>query len=167
MDAPLHPQELVTAVRAAGLALEAERASLYVRRPDAHAGCVLARWRAREDIPDVPRPLMEDWQPEEPELPARDPLFARALEGRPLDAVDDVEHVPPGLADPEHERQFGHRAVLHVNLNGDGELHGVLEVAMTSGPREWSAEDLTCALYWRERMTPLARAAAASRPPRR
>jgi GAF domain-containing protein len=166
MDAPLDPEGLTSAVRAAGLALEAERASLYVRRPEAHAGRVLARWRARDDVPDVPGQLTEAWQPEEPELPERDPLFARALEGRPLDAVDDVEHVPPGLADPDHERQFGHRAVLHVNLNGDGELHGVLEVAMTSRPRVWSAEDLTCALYWRERMTPLARAAAASAPPR-
>jgi GAF domain-containing protein len=154
--------ELDAAVAAAAREVRAERASVYVRRADRREGRVCAWWRAGPGVTPVPEELLGDWAAESDDLPELDPLFARALAGDPIGVVDDVETVAPDVANREHERGFGHRALLHVNLNGDGVLHGVLELAMTSGPRVWSAGDRAAALRWRDVVTPLAVRAAAA-----
>jgi GAF domain-containing protein len=129
--------DLAAIVAGAGAALAADRCWLYARDPARRRGIALVRWLRAVDVADVPRDLWA-WADEAPDLPARDPLFARALAGVPLDAVDDVEAAG---VDAALERALGHRAFLHVNLHRDGELWGTLQPGMTGAPRAWAAAD--------------------------
>jgi hypothetical protein len=108
------------------------------------------RWLSRPGVPDVPAEV-RTWTAEAPDLPARDPLFARALAGVPLDAVDDVE---AGGVDAELEWALGHRAFLHANLHHDGELWGTLQPGMTERPRAWIAADRELVLRVRGDLAP-------------
>jgi len=129
--------ELAAAVRAVGLAFHADRCWLYARDPAAAQGIALVRWLRSPAVPDVPADL-RTWSAEAPDLPATDPLFARALAGEPLDAIADVE---TAAVNRELERALGHRAFVHVNLHAGGELRGVLQPGMTA-PRDWTAGEL-------------------------
>jgi hypothetical protein len=104
------------------------------------------RWLSRPGVPDVPAEV-RTWTAEAPDLPARDPLFARALAGVPLDAVDDVE---AGGVDADLERALGHRAFLHANLHHHGELWGTLQPGMTDAPRSWTPADRDAVLRVRD-----------------
>ena len=148
-------------VRLAGLALGADRCWLYARDPAAGDGVALVRWLRAAGIPDVPDDLRR-WTAEPPGLAARDPLFARALAGTPLDAVDDAA---VARVDAELERALGHRAFVHVNLHLDRVLWGVLQPGMTAGPRAWSAAECARLLALRPVLAPLV--AAAGRAPSR
>jgi hypothetical protein len=128
---------LAAAVRGAGLALGADRCWLYARDPATAQGIALVRWLRAPGIPDVPADL-QVWSAEAPDLAATDPLFARALAGEPLDAIDDVEAAAVNV---RLERALGHRAFVHLNLHAGGELLGVLQPGMTT-PRAWAAEEL-------------------------
>jgi GAF domain-containing protein len=130
----MNPLEIVAAV---GTQLRADRCWLYARDPARRTGIALARWLRAPDISDVPEDIRR-WNRESTDLAARDPLFAHALAGAPLDDVDDIEHTP---VDRELERALGHRAFIHLNLHVDGELWGTLQPGMTSRPRRWSVSE--------------------------
>jgi hypothetical protein len=132
-----HGAALIHAVRDTGLALGADRCWLYARDPATGRGIALARWLRDPATPDVPADL-HDWAPEPDDLADTDPLFARALAGVPLDAVDDVRTAP---VNRELEAALGHRAFVHVNLHRDGALVGVLQPGMTAAPRAWTAAE--------------------------
>jgi GAF domain-containing protein len=117
-----------------GLALGADRCWLYARDPARGRGIALVRWLRTEQVADVPASL-RSWTAEAADLAARDPLFARALSGAPLDAVDDAETAD---VDRELEAALGHRAFLHLNLHAGGRLWGTLQPGMTRGPRAWT-----------------------------
>jgi GAF domain-containing protein len=142
--------ELAAAVRAAGLALRADRCWLYARDPATAEGIALVRWLRAPAVPDVPLDLC-GWRPEPADLAATDPLFARALAGEPLDAIDDVE---TAAVNPDLERALGHRAFVHLNLHAGGELRGVLQPGMTA-PRAWSARELAGLAALRPRLAGL------------
>jgi GAF domain-containing protein len=148
-------------VRRAGRALAADRCWLYARDPAAGAGVALVRWLRAPGVPDVPEAVRR-WSTEPPDLAARDPLFARALAGIPLDAVDDAAAAP---VDAELERALGHRAFVHLNLHVDGVLWGVLQPGMTSAPRAWTATECAQLLGLRPVLAPLV--AAVGREPSR
>lgn len=132
-----HGAALIHAVRDAGLALRADRCWLYARDPATRRGIALVRWLRDEGTADVPADL-HDWAPEPDDLAESDPLFARALAGVPLDAVDDAHAAP---VNRELEDALGHRAFVHVNLHRDGALVGVLQPGMTRAPRAWTAAE--------------------------
>jgi GAF domain-containing protein len=128
--------ELAAAVRAAGRSLGADRCWLYARDPATSEGIALVRWLRAPEVPDVPEDVRA-WSAEAPDLAASDPLFARALAGEPLDAIDDVATAAVNVA---LERALGHRAFVHLNLHAGGELIGVLQPGMVS-PRAWTADE--------------------------
>jgi GAF domain-containing protein len=133
---------LAGAVRAVGKALGADRCWLYARDPEAGAGVALVRWLRAADVTDVPDELRE-WTREAPDLAQTDPLFARALAGIAADAIADVT-----TADVHRplEAALGHRAFVHLNLQHDGRLVGVLQPGMTDAPRIWTELDDLIAL---------------------
>jgi GAF domain-containing protein len=128
---------LAGAVRSVGLALDADRCWLYARDPETATGVALVRWLQTSAVDDVPEDLRA-WSVEPPDLCRRDPLFARALDGAPADAVDDVTEADVDLA---LERALGHRAFLHVNLHTGGLLWGVLQPGMSTRPRAWTPDE--------------------------
>lgn len=96
-----------------GSELGADRCWLYARDPSRRIGIALARWRRSVEVRDVPEDLWQ-WTPEGDDLAEIDPLFARALAGHPLDAIDDAT---TGPCNAELERALGHRAFIHLNLS--------------------------------------------------
>jgi GAF domain-containing protein len=82
-------------------------------------------------------------------------MFAAALRGEAAAFIADTE-APESGVNPEVERKFNHRALVHLNLNADGRLWGILE-PMTTAPRVWSPRDRELCLATRERLTPIAR----------
>jgi GAF domain-containing protein len=128
---------LTGAVRSVGVALAADRCWLYARDPRTATGVALVRWFRTGAVDDVPEDVRA-WSEEPPDLRRRDPLFARALDGAPADAVDDVTEADVDLA---LERALGHRAFVHVNLHADGRLWGVLQPGMSTRPRAWTPDE--------------------------
>jgi GAF domain-containing protein len=157
---------LTGAVRAVGLGLDADRCWLYARDPETASGVALVRWLRTSAADDVPEDVRA-WSEEPAELRRRDPLFARALDGAPADAVDDVTAADVDLA---LERALGHRAFVHVNLHAGGSLWGVLQPGMTTGPRAWTPEERSMLIALRPAFAELVVAAVAggsARPPSR
>jgi hypothetical protein len=142
--------ELAAAVRAAGIAVRADRCWLYARDPATADGIALVRWLRAPGVPDVPADLRV-WSAEAPELATTDPLFARALAGEPLDAIADVE---TAAVDRRLERALGHRSFVHLNLHAEGVLRGVLQPGMTT-PRAWTAAELAALTALRPALTRL------------
>jgi GAF domain-containing protein len=127
-------ERVTGAVRAVGEALAADRCWLYARDPATARGIALACWRRDDSVTGLP-PELSDWQPEAPDLFRTDPLFGRALAGEPLDLIDDVRTAD---VNRELEQALGHTAFAHLNLHHAGELWGVLQPGMTTGPRAWT-----------------------------
>jgi GAF domain-containing protein len=125
---------VIAVVEAVGEALGADRCWLYARDPATRRGIALACWRRDAGVTGLP-PELSEWQPEAPDLPRTDPLFGRALAGELLDLIDDVR---TANVNRELERALGHTAFAHLNLQHDGELWGVLQPGMTTGPRAWT-----------------------------
>jgi hypothetical protein len=148
-------EALAGAVRGVGLALGADRCWLYARDPATRSGVALVRWLRAEDVRDLPEDVRV-WSTEPAELPARDPLLRRARDGVPADVIGDV-----AAADVDHEleRALGHRAFVHLNLEADGALWGVLQPGMTRAPRAWSGEERAALLALRPALAPLVIAA--------
>jgi GAF domain-containing protein len=130
-------QTLARIVRDVGVELEADRCWVYARDPEWRRGIAAVRWLRSPDVPDVPAELT-GWAAEAPDLPAVDPLFARALAGVPLDVVDDAL---TGACNAALESALGHRAFVHLNLQLDGVLWGTVQPGMTAAPRRWSERD--------------------------
>jgi GAF domain-containing protein len=157
---------LAGAVRSVGLALDADRCWLYARDPETATGVALVRWLRTSAVDDVPEDLRA-WSVEPPDLRRRDPLFARALDGAPADAVDDVTEADVDLA---LERALGHRAFVHVNLHAGGSLWGVLQPGMSTRPRAWTPDERAALLALSPAFAALVVAALAGgsgRPPSR
>ena len=148
-------ETLAGAVRGVGLALRADRCWLYARDPRARAGIALVRWLRSPAVADVPEDLCR-WSAEPEELAAVDPLFRRALDGGPMDAIDDATSAPVNLA---MEEALGHRAFVHLNLHAGGALWGVLQPGMTGAPRAWTEAERVALLELRPALAPLVEAA--------
>lgn len=148
------PANLGALVRAFARALEADRCLLYLRDPATNHAAVVACWRRNEQIPDLLPAYFEPWRAEDPAIHTADPMFADGLKGHPAAFIADTE-TDPGV-NPEVERKFRHRALVHVNLNTDGRLWGILE-PMTVTPRAWTAADRAFVMSTRDRLTPRAR----------
>ena len=83
------------------------------------------------------------------------------LDPQPAAFIADTE-TDPGV-NPEVEAKFNHRGLIHLNLNADGRLWGILE-PMTVAPRAWTAADRAFVLALRERLTPRVRDLLAAGP---
>ena len=134
MTADALEETLARIVRDIGVELRADRCWVYARDPRRRHGIAAVRWLRTEEVADVPAELA-DWTAETADLPDIDPLFARALAGRPLDVVDDAL---TGACNPALERILGHRAFVHLNLHVDGVLWGTVQPGMTAAARRWS-----------------------------
>jgi GAF domain-containing protein len=145
--------ELQRIVEDVGVSLDADRCWLYARDPEHRVGIALVRWRRSPDVTDVPENL-NSWTPEAADLPLVDPLFARALGGRPADAIADAN---VDRCNADLERILGHRAFVHLNLHVDGVLWGTLQPGMTTTARHWSEAEQQYLLALRQ---PLARLVA-------
>jgi GAF domain-containing protein len=150
-DADLaEPANLGALVRAFARALDVDRCFLYLRDPSTMRAGVVACWRRAEAIPDLPDRYFAGWFAEDPAVHTDDPMFAGALAGRAADFIADTE-TDSGV-NPAVEAKFHHRALVHVNLNTDGRLWGILE-PMTTSPRDWTPVDRTLVLAVRHRLS--------------
>ncbi|GAB2585607.1 GAF domain-containing protein [Spirosoma areae] len=124
-----------------GKVLNADRCFLYVRQPDREHGRIALCWRKNDTIPDVVQP---DWQPDTTDLPQEDPLFRAAITLNPSVYVADVETAGPDVLNREFERKtFGHRALIHAHITGEGQLWGILQPCLFGSPRYWTDAEKT------------------------
>lgn len=144
-------------VRAFARGLVVDRCFVYLRDPAVRAGRVVVGWRRAVDVADVPDAYFEAWAPEPADGYADDPMFVAALAGHAATYVDDIENAG-GLVNPEVERRYRHRALVHINLFADGSLWGILQPAMSTVPRSWDGADKARVEAARADMTPLAMA---------
>lgn len=144
-------------VRAFGASLSVDRCFLYLREPATFRAAVVVSWRRDAGVPDLPDEYLAGPRDEDPAIHTEDPMFAAALAGQAAAFIADTE-APGAGVNPEVERKFNHRALVHVNLNTDGTLWGILE-PMTTAPRAWTPKDRELVLATREHLTPLAREA--------
>lgn len=115
------------------------RPLLYLRQPDQERGRIAFCWRKDGSIPDVVQP---DWQPDTTDLPQEDPLFRSALDSTKVIYVDDVKTAGPGVLNEAFENKtFGHRALIHAPIHGDGKLWGILQPCVFGQPRQWTDEE--------------------------
>jgi GAF domain-containing protein len=142
-------------VRAFARAIDADRCFLYLREPARNRAGVVVCWRRDEGVPDLPDRYFAGWFDEDPKVHTDDPMFADALRGQPAAYIADTEAAEAGV-NPEVERKFNHRALVHVNLNVDGRLWGILE-PMTVAPRSWTAADRAVIEATRAALTPRVR----------
>ncbi len=143
-------------VQAFGRALAVDRCFLYLRDPATLRAAVAASWRRDGAVPDLPPEYLAGPRLEDTAIHTADPMFAAALAGEAAAFIADTE-APDSGVNPEVERKYNHRALVHLNLNGDGTLWGILE-PMTVAPRAWSLGDRELCLATRHRLTPIARA---------
>jgi GAF domain-containing protein len=137
-ESPEHVLQEV--VRLVGEAVHADRCFLWVRKPSTRQGRAAFVWRRDESVPDV-TPELKAWM-DETRLPAEDPLYAAALARRPSVYVNDVRVAPREVLNRDFEdRYFGHRALIHAHVVGDGELWAVLQPCVYGQPREWKQAD--------------------------
>ncbi|MBM3584445.1 MAG: hypothetical protein FJX36_08505 [Alphaproteobacteria bacterium] len=150
-DADLaEPANLGGLVRAFACALDVDRCLPYLRDPAAMRAGVVVCWRRAEATPDLPERYFAGWFAEDPAIHTDDPMFAGALAGRAADFIADTG-ADSGV-NPAVEAKFHHRALVHVNLNADGRLWGILE-PMTMAPRAWMPADRTLVLAVRHRLS--------------
>ncbi|MEX2648248.1 MAG: GAF domain-containing protein [Alphaproteobacteria bacterium] len=162
-DADLaEPANLGAVVRAFARALDVDRCFLYLRDPESLRAGVVVCWRRSEAVPDLPEAYLAGWWDEDRRIHTEDPMFADALAGHPAAFIADTEAAEAGVS-PEVERKFSHRALVHVNLNADGRLWGILE-PMTVAPRAWSAADRAVVAATRAALSPWAKDLVAAGP---
>ncbi|MBC8151484.1 MAG: GAF domain-containing protein [Bacteroidetes bacterium] len=124
-------------VEQVGRALDADRCFLYLRQPTLQRGRVAVCWRRNETVPDAFQP---DWREDTGDLPDKDPLFRAAITLKPSVYVDDVETAGPDVLNRAFEAEnFGHRALIHAHVTGEGQLWGVLQPCLFGRPRYWTA----------------------------
>ena len=141
-------------VREFAQTLGADRCFLYIRDPRQRLGQIAALWRSAAAVPDLPEETYHLMEPEPEALFTDDPMFKAALAGQPMVVINDVFN-SGGLLNVEFEKSYAHHALLHINLFAGGALWGVLQPAMTSAPRMWSADDLAVASEARTMLSPL------------
>lgn len=122
-----------------GQELQCDRIFLYARSPHSQIGRVPFCWVKSSEIPQVYDP---DWKYEPPSLPARDPMFAAALQAQPSLFIEDVETANPDVVNRDFEHDtFGHRALIHAHLCIEHKLWGILQPCVFEHPRQWSRRD--------------------------
>ena len=130
---------LYEAMSVVGETLNADRCFIYVRQPDQERGRIAFCWRKDGSIPDVVQP---NWQPDTTDLPQEDPLFRSALDSTKVIYVDDVKTAGPGVLNEAFENKtFGHRALIHAPIHGDGKLWGILQPCVFEQPRQWTDDE--------------------------
>ena len=128
-------------VEQVGRALNADRCFLYLRQPLLKRGRVAMCWRKNDTIPDA---LQFDWREDTNGLPDKDPLFRAAITLQPSVYVDDVETAGPDVLNQEFEAEnFGHRALIHAHVTGEGQLWAVLQPCLFGQPRHWTDDEKT------------------------
>jgi GAF domain-containing protein len=128
-------------VEQVGTALDADRCFLYLRQPHLQRGRVAMCWRKNITIPDA---LQPDWREDTDGLPDKDPLFRAAITLKPSVYVDDVETAGPDVLNQQFEAEnFGHRALIHAHITGDGQLWAVLQPCLFNQPRHWTDDEKT------------------------
>jgi GAF domain-containing protein len=148
-------------VREFGMAIEADRCFLYVRHHPSRSGMVAACWLRNQSTLDLPPHDYEPFDPEPDFLHTSDPMFVAALKGMPATFVTDVRDAA-GDVNAAFEEEFNHRSLIHINLNDDQGLWGILQPAMNHTPRVWSDRDRVLVETARQVLTPIV--AAALRP---
>lgn len=124
-----------------GTALNADRCFLYLRQPLLKRGRVAMCWRKNETIPDA---LQPDWREDTDGLSDKDPLFRAAITLKPSVYVDDVETASLDVLNQAFEAEnFGHRALIHAHVTGDGQLWAVLQPCLFGRPRYWTDDEKT------------------------
>ena len=128
-------------VEQVGRTLNADRCFLYLRQPLLKRGRVAVCWRKNDAIPDA---LQPDWREDTDGLPEKDPLFRAAITLKPSVYVDDVETARPDVLNREFEAEnFGHRALIHAHVTGEGQLWAVLQPCLFGQPRHWTDDEKT------------------------
>ncbi len=141
-------------VREVGRALAADRCFLVLRDPRVAQSQFVACWRRTPATPDVDDAAFGPWRAEASH--DDDPMFVAARAGHPVTYVADVKNAG-GLVNPEVERTYRHRALIHINLNDDpAGLWGGLQPAVSFSPRDWTAADRVLVTTVRSRLTALA-----------
>lgn len=126
-------------VEQVGRVLNADRCFLYLRQPLLKRGRVAMCWRKNDTIPDV---LQPDWREDTDGLPDKDPLFRAAITLKPSVYVDDVETAGPDVLNRAFEEEnFGHRALVHAHVTGEGQLWAVLQPCLFGQPRHWTHDE--------------------------
>ncbi|OJH42688.1 GAF domain-containing protein [Cystobacter ferrugineus] len=136
-----HPEQLLNeVVRRVGEGVHADRCFLWVRQPATRRSRGAVVWRRDESVPDL-TPEQREWI-DETLFPPEDPLYAAALAHWPSVYVNDVRTAPREVLNRDFEdRYFGHRALIHAHIVGEGELWGILQPCVFGQPREWTPED--------------------------
>lgn len=148
---------LAEVVRRVGEALRADRCFLCLRHPPTRQSRGAFVWRREDSIPDL-TPEQKEWS-DETVLPPEDPLYAAALAHRPSVYVDDVRTAPRELLNRYfEERSFGHRALIHAHIVGEGELWGILQPSVFGRPRAWTPSDKALMEPLLPRLVPVVRA---------
>jgi GAF domain-containing protein len=119
--------------------LQADRCFLYVRDPQKEKGRIEFCYCRNMAVPNVKEP---EWKNDTRELPLEDPLFAAALQAKPSVYIEDVEKADPAVVNRDFEaKTFGHRALIHAHITGNGQLWGILQPAVFGKARTWTSED--------------------------
>jgi GAF domain-containing protein len=133
--------------------LKCDRCFLYIRHPETRLGKVPFCYRRTSMIPEI---IDRDWKTESPFLEGQDPMFAAALQCQPTIFVEDVETAPPEIVNRQFEREnFGHRALIHAHLCGDGKLWGILQPCVFAKPRTWTESERKLIQAIAHKTTPL------------
>ena len=134
------PHKILSEVNMAiAIILQVDRCFLYVRDPKTRYGQAAFCYCRNPNFKDV---SSNKWEQESPELEAKDPMFAAALNCQPSIYVEDVETADPQTLNRDFEaREFGHRALIHGHLCEDGKLWGIWQPCLFDHPRHWTAGD--------------------------
>ena len=134
------PHKILSEVNMAiAIILQVDRCFLYVRDPQTRYGQAAFCYCRNPNFKNV---SSDKWEQESPELEAKDPMFAAALNCQPSIYVEDVETADPQTLNRDFEaREFGHRALIHGHLCENGKLWGIWQPCLFDHPRHWTAGD--------------------------
>ncbi|MGB3492575.1 MAG: GAF domain-containing protein [Elainellaceae cyanobacterium] len=132
--------------------LACDRCFLYLRDPDTRQGRVThcysidIRWADLRGAAWI----------ESDNIETKDPLMAIAFRTAEPVFVEDIETASADVINLDYERkEFGHRALVHAPIYGDGRLIGILEPCMFEQPREWTEADRELVAIAQEALTPI------------